>query len=480
MKPSPQHVKVLLVNSNRMQPPVAPLALDYIAAALRGAGHEATLADLCLAPDAAYALADALETTPDLVALTFRNTDDCYFASRATFFEVLRNDVALIRRHYSGPVVIGGCGFSVMPAELTEFAGADYGVCGDGEPALLQLLRALAGRTPYSEVPGLVYREGGTWQCNAPSRADLSAFDLAPRDLVDNPVYFKRGGQIGIETKRGCPGRCIYCADPLIKGRIPRLRAPEQIVAEMINLLRQGVDCFHLCDSEFNLPPAHARAVCEGIVTSGLGSRVRWYTYAAPGAFEAELARRMRRAGCVGINFGADSGCDRMLGALGRDYEARALRTTADACREAGLVFMYDLLLGGPGETVESVRETVALMKDIAPDRVGISLGVRVYPGTPLAQQLAARPDPREGIVGTPGGIEPYFYISPALGPDPAGLVRDLIGDDRRFFLPGGGTDQDYNYNDNAVLTDAIARGYRGAYWDILRKLQEGLPPGCD
>jgi len=468
---------ILLVNTNRMRPPIAPLALDYLGAALRVEGHQVRLLDLCWAEDANRAACRAFaEGRPDLVALTFRNTDDCYFASRASFVDVLRADIDLIRQHYDGPIVVGGCGFSLMPTLLLDHAGADYGVRSDGEPALGPLLDALQGGPLLAQVPGLVYRHDGAWRKNPPGRAVLERLSLAARDVVDNRAYFAQGGQVGIETKRGCPGRCIYCADPVVKGHTPRLRPPADVVAEIRCLLAQGVDCLHLCDSEFNLPEAHAIAVCQAILGAGLQDRVRWYTYAAPVPFSRELAALMRRAGCVGVNFGADSGNDRMLAALGRDHRARDLAETARVCRQAGLVFMYDLLLGAPGETPQSVAETIALMKHLSPDRVGISLGVRVYPGTRLARQLAASPGDC-GLIGNPASLEPSFYLSPALGPDAAGLVRDLVGDDARFFLPAIGGTQDYNYNDNAVLVHAIAAGHRGAYWDILRRLQAGLPP---
>jgi hypothetical protein len=131
---------------------------------------------------------------------------------------------------------------------------------------------------------------------------------------------------------------------------------------------------------------------------------------------------------------------------------------------------MFDLLLGSPGETRETLAETLCYMKRLKPDRVGISLGVRVYPGTLLANRLDE--EQREGVVGDGTDLGLLFYISPALGDDPESLVKRLIGDDQRFFLPGGADEGDFNYNDNRVLERAIIAGHRGAYWDILRRLQ--------
>jgi len=139
---------------------------------------------------------------------------------------------------------------------------------------------------------------------------------------------------------------------------------------------------------------------------------------------------------------------------------------------------MFDLLLGGPGETWDSVRETVELMKRLEPDRVGVSLGVRVFPGTGLADfvlgegPLEANPNVRGAL--TPDFVAPAFYLASALGDDAASHLRELVGGDPRFFTPSTRDTQDYNYNRNQVLVDAIRQGHRGAFWDILRRKAQG------
>jgi len=229
------------------------------------------------------------------------------------------------------------------------------------------------------------------------------------------------------------------------------------------------------------VPADHATAVCEELVRRGIGERARWYTYAKPG-LTSELAHAMRHAGCAGINFGADSADDEMLLRLGRDFTVRDLSDTATACRDAGLVFMYDLLLGGPGESRESIATTIEAMKRISPDRVGVSLGVRVYAGTAFSEQVR-----REGPMSTNPNLrghsednddlaKPAFYLSSGVGEDAASYVARLVAGDRRFLFPTAeGGAEAYNYNDNGRLVDAIKSGYRGAYWDILRRLAEGI-----
>jgi radical SAM superfamily enzyme YgiQ (UPF0313 family) len=458
------------------------VGLDYVADVLGSQGTAVRLVDLCFEADPEGAVAGGLRgCAPTLVGLTLRNTDDCYLASGEDFLPGFARVVALVREHTDAPVVVGGSGYSVSPAGILEASGADYGIVGDGEVALAMLAAELASGGELGRLPGLVWRDGGRVRVNPAWLGPLEGLPRRERRLLDNERYFAEGGQAGIETKRGCDRGCIYCADPLGKGRRVRTRSPAQAADEFEVLLGRGIDHFHLCDSEFNVPVEHALAVCEELTRRGIGERARWYTYATPAGFTAELAGAMRRAGCVGVNFGADSGDDRMLAALGRDFRAGDLGSTAQACREAGLVFMYDLLLGGPGETRESAAGTIELMKRLSPDRVGVSLGVRVYAGTGISElvreggPMARNPNLRGQAENNDGFLKPVFYLSAGLGEDAAGYVEELVDGDRRFFFPTAeaGTEA-YNYSDNERLVEAIQKGYRGAYWDILRRLAEG------
>ena len=473
---------VALVNTNRLRPAVAPVGLDYAADVLQAQGMDVQLVDLCFEQDWKEAVRCSLgESEPVLVGLTLRNTDDCYLASGRDFVSEFAQVVGCVKQHSAAPVVVGGSGYSVCPEAILTASGADYGITGDGEVALAVLASELArGGEPW-RVPGLVWREDGEARRNPPWLGPLEGLPARRRALVDNERYFSEGGQAGIETKRGCDRRCIYCADPLGKGRRLRPRSPSQVADEFAVLLARGIDHFHLCDSEFNVPLEHALAVCEELNRRRLGARARWYTYATPAGFTAELARDMRQAGCVGVNFGADSGDDRMLGELGRDFTVSELRETAEACRAAGLVFMYDLLVGGPGETRESAERTIELMKEISPDRVGVSLGVRVYQGTRLgsfvreAGPMAENPNLCGTVKENADFLAPVFYLSAELGEGAAQHMAELVGGDERFFFPTpeAGTEA-YNYSDNDRLVEAIKKGYRGAYWDILRRLSEG------
>ncbi len=517
-------MRIALVNTNRIKPPIAPIALDYLAEALYAEGHEPVVLDLCFAEDCSAAIADFFSAESfDLAGFTLRNTDDCAFTSRQSFLEGFTAIVQKARENSAAFFVVGGVGYSIMPEYIMELCGAEFGVFGDGEAALLELAGGLSRRrTDWRNIPEFLWRRHGSVIRNRGNtcRAQGTALFLPKmtRRFIDNRRYWREGGQAGIEMKRGCPKRCVYCPEPVIKGRKVRLRPPVDIIFELERLLEQGITHIHTCDSEFNIPPGHAEAVCRRIIDRGLGEKLRMYAYCSPAPFTRELAGLMKRSGFAGINFGVDSGDPRMLKGLGRDHAAEDIINASRYCREEGIAVMLDLLFGAPGESEASITRTIELMKKTGASGFGVSAGVRVYGGTALETQVktggcssmptgsdseaagkngtvsnesgrqginikgearADRPGSNsKGMAGKNTGLfggktpsDPLFFIEPAISSSIfAILSRCIAGDERFFFFDPSRPRQNYNYNANQRLIDAIRKGCRGAYWDILRR----------
>lgn len=467
-------MEIALVNTNRIRPPIAPIGLEYVAESLDADGFEVSVLDLCWCEDPKEAIREFfMESDAGLVGVTLRNTDDCGLLSRQDFLPEFSDFVREIRLYSEANIIVGGIGFSVMPLEVLRSSGADAGVFRDGELALAGIAHKIESREDWRETPGVVYLEGDDWKFDL--HIDLSLENLPPmkRMWFDNPRYFREGGQAGFESRRGCSGLCTYCPEPEAKGRRIRTPLPSHVVDELECLLAQGIDHFHTCDSEFNLPPDYAEELCREMTKRGIGERSRWYAYCTPAGFTKPLAEAMRRAGCVGINFGVDHGNEGMLRRLRRGFTPEDICNAAKWCREQGIVTMFDLLLGSPGESREALEETIALMKQIEPDRVGVSVGVRIYPGTALFERFE-NGDIQQGLTGGPYPEKPLFYLEPSVRDSIYSLLSNRIGDDPRFlfFDPTRG-DRNYNYNANERLIKAIEEGYRGAYWDILRRLDE-------
>ncbi|MCX5669855.1 MAG: cobalamin-dependent protein, partial [Planctomycetota bacterium] len=151
---------IILINTNRMTPLVAPIGLDYVAGAARQAGIATDVLDLALAADPAAALRDYFAAhSPNLVGLTFRNIDDCFWPSGQSFVPGLAETVATLRTLTDAPIVLGGVGFSIMPERLLQVTGADFGIRGDGEEAVVALARELEGARRMDLVPGLLWQQ---------------------------------------------------------------------------------------------------------------------------------------------------------------------------------------------------------------------------------------------------------------------------------------------------------------------------------
>jgi len=242
---------VLLINPNRIRPAIGPIGLELLADGLARRGYKPILLDLAWERAPIKAIRRALgRDKPIAVGIGVRNLDDCYFASRAFLLPPLRRYVQAVREVSDCPVVLCGVGFSVAPGAALSYLGADYGIRGDGEDSLPDLLEKIIHGEDPDGVPGLV-RPGG--EEPAPAAAKGFAQSSPRRETADLARYFKFGGQGAIETQRGCDRRCIYCADPVAKGRRPRYRDPEAVADEMARLCGIGVNILHLCDSEFNL-----------------------------------------------------------------------------------------------------------------------------------------------------------------------------------------------------------------------------------
>ena len=315
----------------------------------------------------------------------------------------------------------------VAPAGLLEAAEADYAVAGDGEETFAALLDDLATAADPGARSGVLAREGsedrpaptvpdGGWTAaGAPRRvADLD--ELAPADMprwIDLEPYLERGATIPVQTKRGCAFGCTYCTYTRLEGSRYRYRSGERVAAQLEEVGRRWPRAvFEVVDSTFNHPPSHAMQLCEGILKSELSNP--WTTLSVnPSATSLELFTLMRRAGFSGVGCTPESASDAMLDRLEKGFGREQLVRTARWLREAEMPTLYIFLLGGPGETEETVEETLAFITDhLGPtDLAFVTVGVRVYPGTPLAAGLA-----REGWLEEGADLlAPRFYCSPHL-----------------------------------------------------------------
>ena len=416
-------VNVLLINTNRETSPwpVLPLGLSTVASALKAKGHAVRFLDLCFVPSPPEAIHAALMDFPaEAVGVTVRNIDNVSMLGPRFYLDSIRDEViAPCRSGSRAPIIIGGSAVGISPAAMMDHFGVDFALAGEGETSMDRWLECLKmGNRDFTAIPGL-YHRGPDGSIHAPGRVSREPVDglrhPRPYEWVDYRRYRRRGALAGIQTKRGCPFECIYCAYGLIEGCGPRLRDPEDIVDEMEGWNRAvHPPGFDFVDSVFNHPEAHAVSLCEAIVKRGIRTRLTTMDL-NPGPVSEELVAVMRAAGFSRLMSSPDSASPAMLERLKKNFTVDDLIRAAGRLRAGGLRVFWFFTFGGPGESPDTIRETLDFCGRHLPpgDVVLFSIGFRISPGTALAQ--IAR---EEGVVGPDDALfRPAFYCAPETPP---------------------------------------------------------------
>lgn len=391
-------MNILIINSNQFkQPvPVIPIGALCVATSLHHAGHKVRFVDLCFSNDCEQDIANALAQFPaDLVGLSIRNIDNAGYDQRFLLEETRDKVVAPLLKCYDGPVVIGGPAVGISAEQMLAFLGVPYAIQGDGELAIVQLANALERDEPLADIQGLVCHQNGATIINNPPHlvADLDSLPTpdAARFLDVRP-YYQLDSPLQVQTKRGCVKRCTYCVYNKIEGTRYRLRSPELVVADIVALTEAtGIRYVEFTDSTFNAPLSHAKQVLRHLIDAKLDLKLRTMGL-NPAHVDEELVDLMKEAGFSEIDLGVESCSDTILQQLGKDYSVADVVRAAKLLRKKRLPVSWFLMLGAPGETVETLRETFTVVNETAHpwDLIVIAVGIRLYNGAPLAEQVLA------------------------------------------------------------------------------------------
>ncbi len=404
-------MRVLLVSVNTVQEPfpVYPLGLDYVAGAI-STRHEVRCLDLnCLGEDQALEQA-VVAWDPEIVGLSLRNVDNTDSRDPRSFMEEYRELALRVRRCTGAPIVLGGSGFTLFPDEAMALLEADYGVVGEGE-RLEPLLEALASGRDPAGVPGVITarRQGGGGPPAAPlpwPRSVRRRFDPGAEHLA---FYLRNGGMLNLQTKRGCPFRCVYCTYPRIEGRRLRRVPAADVAATALRLQEAGARYLFITDSAFNADVRHSLAVARAFRKQGL--TIPWGAFFAPIDLPADYFETMAACGLKHVEFGTESLTDSVLEAYGKPFRRRQVTSAHRAAVSAGLHVAHYFLFGGPGETEETLADSLAQIERLEKTVLFLFCGMRIYPHTGL-HELAVR----EGQIAPDASIvDPVFYQPPGM-----------------------------------------------------------------
>lgn len=388
-----------------------PLGLGLVAAATRRAGHEVTFLDLLDEKEPEAAVRRAVRAArPEVVGISVRNVDDQNRDSPRFLLEQVRPVVDACRASTPAPIVLGGAGYSIFPEAALTYLGADLGVSGDGEASFPSLLRRLQAGEDASGVPG-VHAWGRPPAGGRLLPTDLDSFPLWDEALESPSYATSRDLWVPVQSRRGCPNDCSYCSTARIQGRRIRQRSPRQVVERVALLLQSGFRRFYFVDNSFNIPEPHAFEICRWMQELAPGAAWRCILY--PHRVREDLVRAMAEAGCVEVSLGFESGSERVLREMNKRFTPDDVRATAETLAAHGIRRMGFLLLGGPGETRDTVEESLAFAESLHLDSLKITVGIRIYPGTELARRAVG-----EGMVsGDDDLLFPRFYLAPGLEP---------------------------------------------------------------
>ena len=406
-------MRVLLISANRefFPEPVFPLGAVFVGNTLRSSGALVKIFDMQFHRFPLRALKGELSRfRPSVVGISLRNIDNASYPCTRFYLPEYAEIVRTVRSAVKARVIFGGAGFTIFPEEILNALGGDAGIAGEGEEGAISLC---AGNEygVFAATPG-----DGNF----------------PEDIEELFPSFRKYRTIGIQTSRGCRNRCIYCTYPILEGRKLRPRKPEQVAQEMEILSRKyGKRDFFIVDSLFNASEVHLLQALEEILRLGLD--IQFSCYLQPRISDTSIIGLLKRAGCVAIDFGTDSGSMKMLLSMNKGFIPEDIRKASAACTAEGIDFSHSLIFGGPGETRETIRETVKLMDEVSPRAVVAMTGVRIYPGTEM--EMIAR---REGYIAEGESLlSPRFYFSGLGAYNLIREVRSAACSRRNWFLPG-------------------------------------------
>ncbi|MBF0140507.1 MAG: radical SAM protein [Magnetococcales bacterium] len=382
---------LLIAPPSNASNPVLPLGLAFLAASLRKNGWAVQVLDIWaeqLTADEVVQRVKAL--APDVVGVSIMSPN----------LVLAMRTIVQIRKVSNAVIVVGGAHPSALPEQcLRDFPAIDFVVQGEGDESFVALLERIRDRsTDFSGIPGIYYRLQGTIHSTGGSGfvKDLNVLEFPARDLfplslyTTHPPYGKNKAYMNMITSRGCPYQCTYCSSS-VSGRKYRGISPQRMVEEVeLIISRYGVREIHFYDDDFTMNRKRVEQFCDLIVAKGIS--IAWSCTTRVDLVTPELLRKMRESGCWLISYGVESANSDILKRIKKGYGLAEVEQAFLWTKQAKIRTVAYLIVGLPGETPETIRETAEFSLRLDPDFV--SWGIHtLFPGSPMfAEAVRERP----------------------------------------------------------------------------------------
>lgn len=364
-----------------------PLGLCYIAAVLEMAGHEVRIIDGQAERESVERISQVvLDYEPDVVGITATTP---MINDAARIAELVKKEREEIK------TIVGGPHVTAMPVETLEaFPHIDIGVLGEGERTISSIISSISDDRALSNIDGIVWRHSGTVVYNPPGPMiqDLSMLPFPARHLC-NPSHYRSisaHGEVGIfttmESSRGCPFQCIFCY-PMF-GRTVRFRSAQNIVDEMESVHKDfNVKIIGFVDDTMTVNRKRVLRLCDEVIHRGLQKEVEWGCTTRVDTVDEEVLRKMRKAGCVRINYGIESGNPDILKITRKGITLEHAEKAVALTNKVGMETVAYFILGHPYETRETIEDTINFARKLNADVVEFSI-MTPFPGTELWRMI--------------------------------------------------------------------------------------------
>lgn len=441
-------MKILLISSNVSATPysVYPLGLAMVAKALTDANHQVEIFDFLKNDRSLQALAKQVKKiNPDLIGISIRNIDNVNLLNEQRYISAVKEIILCLRKLSSLPIVIGGSAFSIMPEQIINEVGADYGVVGEGESIFVNFVNnAAKGIYPKNKI------------IKAPAELSGKQISSAYYDPSLMSFYLKSGNVASLQTKRGCNNNCIYCTYPYLEGKKIRSRDPKEVVSDMELLSKKyKAKYIFFTDSVFNDDQGHYLKIIREMKTRNIN--VPWCAFFKPTGLDSSIVKLMKQTGLKAAEIGADAASDVALNHLGKDFSFSDVISTNNLLSSSGVATAHYFMFGGPGETKESIYEGIENIKNLKSTVSFMFMGIRILPGTKL-YDLAVK---QNFIKYNQNLLESVYYIAPGI--DKAWLEETLttaFEGIKHCIFPPDALDKSLQF--------LHKMGYSGSIWDML------------